>query len=432
MDIKDLYDIYRNHPTVITDSRVPLEGSLFFGLRGETFNGSLYAHDALNGGSSFAVVDDPSVVRDERYILVENSLETLQKLAMFHRSRLSIPLIAITGSNGKTTTKELTAKILSTQYPTQATRGNLNNHIGVPLTLLGIDDSTEMGIIEMGANHAGEIAMLCRIAMPDYGLITNIGMAHLEGFGSLEGVKKAKKELYDYLEENGGLVFVNEQDKTLEGMLDEFDGDVVWYGGAGESVISGEVLEADPLLRIRLHIKGHGLLEVETGLVGSYNLENILAAASIGLHFGISPAHIKKAIQHYRTDNNRSQQLNTGHNVLILDAYNANPTSMRLAIENFSSLIHPDKSVILGDMLELGEATREAHREVVDLLETAGFREVILVGSSFANTEVPASYHVFSSVTECAGWLEEHSLRDRMILLKGSRGIGLEKLLRIL
>ncbi len=432
MDIKALYDIYRKHPTVISDSRVPVPGSLFFGLKGDHFNGSLYAHDALNGGSSFAVVDDPSVVRDERYILVENSLGTLQELAMFHRSRLSIPLIAITGSNGKTTTKELTAKILSIQYPTQATRGNLNNHIGVPLTLLGIDDSAEMGIIEMGANHAGEIAMLCRIAMPDYGLITNIGMAHLEGFGSLEGVKKAKKELYDYLEENGGLVFVNEQDKTLGGMLEEFDGGVVWYGGDGESVISGEVLEANPLLKIRLDIKGHGFLEVETGLVGSYNLENILAAASIGLHFGISPTHLKKAIQHYRADNNRSQQIHTDHNVLILDAYNANPTSMRLAIENFSSLIHPDKSVILGDMLELGEAAGEAHREVVDLLETAGFREVILVGSSFANTEVPGSYHVFSSVTECAGWLEEHSLRDRMILLKGSRGIGLEELLGIL
>ena len=432
MEIEALYEIYRSNPKVVTDSRVLVEGSMFFGLKGDHFNGSLYAHDALNGGSSFAVVDDPSVVRDERYILVENSLGTLQELAMFHRSRLSIPLIAITGSNGKTTTKELTAKILSTQYPTQATHGNLNNHIGVPLTLLGIDDSAEMGIIEMGANHAGEIAMLCRIAMPDYGLITNIGMAHLEGFGSLEGVKKAKKELYDYLEENGGLVFVNEQDKTLRGMLEEFDGGVVWYGGDGESVISGEVLEADPLLRIRLHITGHGFLEVETGLVGSYNLENILAAASIGLHFGISPTHLKKAIQHYRADNNRSQQIHTDHNVLILDAYNANPTSMRLAIENFSSLIHPDKSVILGDMLELGEAAGEAHREVVDLLETAGFREVILVGSSFANTEVPGSYHVFSSVTECAGWLEEHSLRDRMILLKGSRGIGLEELLGIL
>ena len=432
MDIDALYEIYRANPKVITDSRMPVPGSLFFGLRGDHFNGSLYAHDALNGGSSFAVVDDPSVVRDERYILVENSLGTLQELAMFHRSRLSIPLIAITGSNGKTTTKELTAKILSTQYPTQATRGNLNNHIGVPLTLLGIDDSAEMGIIELGANHAGEIAMLCRIAMPDYGLITNIGMAHLEGFGSLEGVKKAKKELYDYLEENEGLVFINEQDKTLRGMLEEFDWGVVWYGGDGESVISGEVLEADPLLRIRLHITGHGFLEVETGLVGSYNLENILAAASIGLHFGISPTHLEKAIQHYRADNNRSQQIHTDHNVLILDAYNANPTSMRLAIENFSSLIHPDKSVILGDMLELGEAAGEAHREVVDLLETAGFREVILVGSSFANTEVPGSYHVFSSAAECAGWLEEHSLRDRMILLKGSRGIGLEELLGIL
>jgi len=432
MEIEALYEIYRSNPKVVTDSRVPVEGSLFFGLRGERFNGSLYARDALSGGSSFAVVDDPSVVRDERYILVENSLETLQELAMYHRNRLSIPLIAITGSNGKTTTKELTAKILSTQYPAQATSGNLNNHIGVPLTLLEINDSAEMGIIEMGANHTGEIAMLCRIAMPDYGLITNIGMAHLEGFGSLEGVRKGKKELYDYLEENGGLVFINEQDKTLRGMLQDFDGGIIWYGGAGESVISGEVLEADPLLRIRLNIRGYGLLEVETGLIGSYNLENILAAASVGLHFGISPEHLKKAIQHYRTDNNRSQQLNTDHNVLILDAYNANPTSMQVAIENFRSMAHHDKSVILGDMLELGEATGTAHREVIDLLETTGFTEIILVGSSFANAEVPESYRVFSSVTECAGWLEEHPLRDRMILLKGSRGIGLEQLLGLL
>ena len=432
MEIAELYDIYRSNPKVVTDSRVPVEGSLFFGLRGDHFNGSLYAHDALRGGSSFAVVDDTSVVRDERYILVENSLGTLQELARYHRSQLNIPLIAITGSNGKTTTKELAAKILSTQYPIQATSGNLNNHIGVPLTLLGIEDSAEMGIIEMGANHIGEIAMLCRIAMPDYGLITNIGMAHLEGFGSLEGVKNAKKELYDYLGENGGLVFINEQDKTLRGMLGEFVGGLIWYGGSGESLISGEVLEADPLLRIRLDIRGYGLLEVETGLVGSYNLENILAAASIGLHFGISPAHLKKAIQHYRTDNNRSQQLNTDHNVLILDAYNANPTSMRVAIENFRSMLHSDKSVILGDMLELGEATGAAHREVIDLLETVGFSEVILVGSYFANTEVPDSYRVFSSVTECTAWLKEHPLRDRMILLKGSRGIGLEKLLGIL
>ena len=428
MDIKALYDIYRSNPKVVTDSRVPVEGSLFFGLRGDHFNGSLYAKDALSGGSSFAVVDDPAVVRDERYILVKNSLETLQELATYHRSRLSIPLIAITGSNGKTTTKELTANILSTQYLTQATSGNLNNHIGVPLTLLGIDDSSEMGIIEMGANHTGEIARLCRIAMPDFGLITNIGMAHLEGFGSLEGVKKAKKELYDYLEENGGLVFINEQDKTLRGMLQDFEGGIILYGGTGESVISGEVLEADPLLRIRLDIRGYGILEVETGLVGSYNLENILAAASIGLHFGINPGHIKKAIQHYRMDNNRSQQLNTDHNVLILDAYNANPTSMRVAIENFRSMLHPDKSVILGDMLELGEVSGAAHREVIDFLETAGFREIILVGTSFADAEVPESYCVFSTVAECAVWLEEHPLRDRMILLKGSRGIGLEQL----
>jgi UDP-N-acetylmuramoyl-tripeptide--D-alanyl-D-alanine ligase len=428
MEIEALYDIYRKHPTVITDSRVPVEGSLFFGLRGEHFNGSLYARDALSGGSSFAVVDDPAVVRDESYILVENSLETLQELATYHRKRLSIPIIAITGSNGKTTTKDLTSKILSTQYITKATSGNLNNHIGVPLTLLGITDSVEFGIIEMGANHTGEIARLCRIALPDFGLITNIGMAHLEGFGSLEGVKKAKKELYDYLEENGGLVFTNEQDTTLRDMLLEFDGGIIWYGGTGESVLSGEVMEADPLLRIRLDIRGYGILEMETGLVGSYNLENIIAAASIGLHFGINPVQIKKAIQHYRMDNNRSQQLITDHNVLILDAYNANPTSMRAAIENFRSMLHPDKSVILGDMLELGEVSGAAHKEVIDFLENAGFREIILVGTSFANAEVPESYHVFSTVAECAVWLVEYPLRNRMILLKGSRGIGLEQL----
>jgi UDP-N-acetylmuramoyl-tripeptide--D-alanyl-D-alanine ligase len=432
MEIEALYEIYRANPKIITDSRVPVEGSLFFGLRGDHFNGSLYARDALNGGSANAVVDDPSVVRDARYILVENSLETLQELARYHRRLLRIPLIAITGSNGKTTTKELTARILSTQYTVKATSGNLNNHIGVPVTLLGIDDSAEMGIIEMGANHTGEIARLCGIAMPDYGLITNIGMAHLEGFGSMEGVKEAKKELYDYLDENGGLVFINEQDETLIGMLEEFGGGKIWYGGSGESVIYGEVLESDPLLRINLEIKGYGLLEVETGLVGSYNLENILAAASIGLHFGIPPIHLKKAIQEYRTDNNRSQHWNTDRNVLVLDAYNANPTSMRLAIENFRSMIHPDKSVILGDMLELGEASDQAHREVIDMLKTSGFREVILVGSYFTNLAVPGSYHLFSSVAECAGWLEEHPLRDRMILLKGSRGIGLEKLLGVL
>ncbi|KPL14880.1 MAG: hypothetical protein AMS26_09205 [Bacteroides sp. SM23_62] len=432
MEIAALYDIYRSNPKVVTDSRAPEEGSIFFGLRGERFNGSLYAHDALKGGSSYAVVDDPSVVRDERYILVENSLETLQELATYHRSKLSIPLIAITGSNGKTTTKELAVRILSTQYLTKATSGNLNNHIGVPLTLLEIDDSAEIGIIEMGANHTGEIARLCRIAMPDYGLITNIGMAHLEGFGSLEGVKKAKKELYDYLEEGGGLVFINEQDKTLRDMLQDFKGGLIWYGGSGESVIRGEVLDADPLLRIRLDIRGYGVLEVETGLIGSYNLENILAAASIGLHFGIRPEHLAKAIQHYRTDNNRSQQLNTDHNVLILDAYNANPTSMRAAIEHFRTMLHPDKSVILGDMLELGEVSEAAHCEVIDLLETAGLREIILVGSSFAKAEVPDSYCVFSSVAECAVWLKEHPLRDRMILLKGSRGIGLEQLVGVL
>jgi UDP-N-acetylmuramoyl-tripeptide--D-alanyl-D-alanine ligase len=432
MKIKDLYDIYKAHPKVIIDSRAPVENSIFFGLSGEQYNGSLFASDALNNGSSFAVVDEPSVARDERYILVENSLQTLQELAAFHRKQLSIPLVAITGSNGKTTTKELAARILSTKYATHATHGNQNNHIGVPITVLGIDDTVEMGIIEMGANHTGEIAKLCRIAMPDYGLITNIGRAHLEGFGTMEGIMQAKKELYDYLGERGGLVFINEQDRVLRSMLLDFTGGVVWYGGSGESVVSGEVLASDPNLKVRLDIKGYESREIETGLIGSYNLENILAAACIGWHFGISPMHLHKAIQHYRASNNRSQQLSTERNVLILDAYNANPTSMRAAIEHFSSMKHPAKSVILGDMLELGDASGAAHGEIIELLKKIPFREVILVGPVFANSRVPDSYHVFSSMAACAGWLEEHPLHDHLILLKGSRGMGLERLAGLL
>jgi UDP-N-acetylmuramoyl-tripeptide--D-alanyl-D-alanine ligase len=432
MKIEELYDIYKAHPKVITDSREPVQGSIFFGLRGEQYNGNQYAPDALNGGSSFAVVDDKSVAADERYILVENSLQTLQELATFHRQQLTIPVVAITGSNGKTTTKELAASILAAKYPLHATRGNQNNHIGVPLTLLGIDTGASMGIIEMGANHAGEIAKLCRMAMPDYGLITNIGRAHLEGFGSLEGVIRAKKELYDFLGERGGFVFINEQDGVLKKMLQDFEGGVAWYGGSGKSVISGTILASDPALTIRLDIKGHESWEIETGLVGSYNLENILAAACIGWHFGISPAQLRQAIQHYRTANNRSQQVSTERNALILDAYNANPTSMRAAIEDFSSMDHPAKSVILGDMLELGDASVEAHREIIELLERASFREVILVGPVFAGARVPDAYHKFSSVAACAGWLEEHPFRDRLVLMKGSRGMGLERLVGLL
>ena len=432
MKIETLYDIYRDHSRVITDSRQPLEGSIFFGLRGDQFNGSLYAEDALKRGSAFAVVDDPSVCRDERYILVDSSQQTLQDLAAYHRKQVSIPLVAITGSNGKTTTKELTDSILSTQYKTHATSGNLNNHIGVPLTLLGIDDTAEIGIIEMGANHAGEIAVLCRMAMPDYGLITNIGRAHLEGFGSLKGVMKAKKELYDYLGERGGLAFINEQDKVLRDMLQDFAGAIAWYGGPVESVISGEVLSSDPVLRVRLDIRGHGMTEIETGLIGSYNLENILAAACIGLHFGIPAGNIEKAIRQFRPADNRSQQFSTERNVLILDAYNANPTSMRAAINHFGSLKHPAKAVILGDMLELGATSGASHREVIGLLEKAGIKEVILFGPFFACIPVPGSYQVFSSVEECAAWLKEHPLRDRLVLLKGSRGMKLEQLTGLL
>jgi UDP-N-acetylmuramoyl-tripeptide--D-alanyl-D-alanine ligase len=428
MELSSLYTLFSSFPRAATDSRSIPGDSIYFALRGERFDGNRFAADALSAGARYAVVDDPAVAKGERFILVENSLETLQNLASYHRQRLSIPIIGITGSNGKTTTKELLSDILSTAYSVKATEGNLNNHIGVPLTLLGMNTNTEIGIVEMGANHTGEITRLCRITQPDYGLLTNIGKAHLEGFGSLEGVKKAKGELYDYLDERGGLVFCNADDPVLQQMVSGLRTGIVYYGRAEEAVCSAEILSADPYLSLHLEMAGGTSMEVETSLTGTYNLDNILAAVCIGLHFRIPPAGLQRVLTGWAPLNNRSQRIETPDNILIMDAYNANPTSMIAALENFSLQSHPGKTVILGDMLELGTGELASHREILDYVLEMDCTDVFLVGPVFSGMQRPAGVKAFENVGELESWLTRNPLKNRLILLKASRGIGLERI----
>ena len=428
MDTDALYKSFLKSSGITTDSRQVGENNLFIGLRGDRFDGNKYAGEALKAGASLAVVDDPAVAGGKGYCLVENSLSSLQDLAAHHRRQLDIPLIAITGSNGKTTTKELMRRVLSEKYPVHANRGNLNNHIGVPLTLLEMDAGTEMGIVEMGANHRGEISRLCEISKPDYGLITNIGKAHLEGFGSLEGVMLAKKELYDHLGRVGGLAFCNRKNEQLKQMLEGYSGGIEYYGSAG-TLCSGELSGESPELKVRIRLSSGEEMEIQTGMTGDYNLENILAAVAVGLHFRIPVGGIRQAIESYRPENNRSQQIESDLNILIMDAYNANPTSMVAALENFRSLHHTQKTLILGEMNELGIESASEHKALLDRLERDAYREVFLVGGAFRDLRVPESFRVFNDVDELLGWLDEHPLRDRMILLKGSRKVGLERLL---
>jgi UDP-N-acetylmuramoyl-tripeptide--D-alanyl-D-alanine ligase len=428
MDTAGLYQIFSMYPRIVTDSRQVMPDSLFFALRGEKFNGNEFAAAALEKGARYAVVDDPAVAKNESFILVEDSLKALQDMAAFHRQSLNIPLIAITGSNGKTTTKEILTDILSTQYEVYATKGNLNNHIGVPLTLLAMSDGIDIGIVEMGANHPGEIAMLCGLAEPDYGLITNIGSAHLEGFGDIEGVKKAKGELYGYLGEKGGFIFCNAGDPVLREMLAGNETGISYYGRGRDSVCSGEVVSSDPYLSIRLDTGGAAEIEVSTRLAGSYNLENILAAVAVGLHFRIRPENIKLALAGWSADNNRSQRIETGRNILIMDAYNANPSSMAAALENFKEQEHPDKVLVLGDMLELGGDTVNHHRKILDLASGLNCREIFLVGTVFSSLELPGNTRAFPSVEELDAHLAGHLLSGRLILLKASRGLGLERI----
>ncbi len=430
MKIKELYEIFLKYPRISTDSRNIIKDSIYFALKGEKFDGNDFALDALNNGAVLAIVDNDRIENSEKIIHTKNSLLLLQELASFHRQKLGIPIIAITGTNGKTTTKELIASVLSRKYNIYATQGNFNNHIGVPLTLLGMDSNTEIGITEMGANHPKEIASLCEIAKPNYGIITNIGMAHLEGFGSFEGVVSTKGELFDYLIKNNGVAFVNSGDMIIHGLA--YGLEVINYGE--NSKIEGEILENNPFLKIRYTVyKAYDFKEytIPTSLTGTYNLNNILAAVSVGRYFKIRHNSIIKAIENYTPSNNRSQVIKTDKNMLLLDAYNANPTSMKSAIDSFYNLDVNNKILILGDMLELGKFSIKEHENITKLIEDYKLKNVIFVGQNFSkiNKDKFESYNI---VDELVLRLQTKPINDKTILIKGSRGIRLEKILKYL
>ena len=427
MSIEQLYQIYLQHPLVVTDTRQLQPNTLFFALRGPSFNGNAFAKQALEAGAAFAVIDDPAFQQDQRTILVNNVLETLQQLALHHRKQFKIPFLAITGSNGKTTTKELVHAVLSTHFNTATTKGNLNNHIGIPLTLLSIQPTAEMAVIEMGANHQREIASYCTYVLPTHGMITNCGKAHLEGFGGVEGVRKGKGELFDFLREHQGTAFVNNDDAYLPSMSLGIPHCVHYGSQTGE--VRGTVLSSNPFLHVKVHTNAQQF-EINTNLVGSYNLPNILAAVSIGLHFGVPVEKINQGIANYAPSNSRSQLVQKGDNEIVLDAYNANPSSMKLAIENFAGLEGDKKLLFLGAMAELGEESLEEHRAIVSLISNYSWEQVILVGGDFQKIEHP--YLRFNNSEEAAAWLSAHPFHGVKMLVKGSRSSKMEKIMEVI
>jgi UDP-N-acetylmuramoyl-tripeptide--D-alanyl-D-alanine ligase len=423
MEIAELYKCFMECGKVTTDSRNCPEGSMFIALKGETFNGNAFAAQALKQGCRYAVIDE-SEYAGEGTILVDNCLQALQQLANYHRRQLKTPVIGITGTNGKTTTKELISTVLSRKFNTLYTEGNFNNHIGVPLTLLRLTKEHEMAVVEMGANHPGEIKTLVHIAEPDYGIITNVGKAHLQGFGSFEGVIRTKGELYDFLRAKGGAtIFIQNENPYLNGIAEGLT--CVRYGQTAGLYVSGELISCSPFLSFRWTAEGV-LHEVNTHLIGSYNLDNMLAAAAIGRYFGVSDDDISSALASYLPHNNRSQLKETADNKLIVDAYNANPTSMMAALKNFRQIEAPHKMVILGDMKELGEASREEHQKVVDYLKECGFDRVVLVGPEFA--AATHSYQTFQHVDEVLADIRIHKPQGYYILIKGSNSMKLSQL----
>lgn len=432
-----LYSIFQQHPVICTDSRTCPEGSIFFALKGENFNANEFAIKALQNGCAYAVIDEPEFATDERFIVVDNVLESLQQLALYHRNTLKTKIVGITGTNGKTTTKELIASVLGVKYNILYTQGNLNNHIGVPLTLLKLKPEHEIAIIEMGANHPGEIKTLVEIACPDYGIITNVGKAHLEGFGSFEGVMNTKAELYDYIAKNGKLIFINSENQFLKKMAEKSglnnSGDQIEYcltENESTATVTGKITDCSPLLNMQCSTKEGAIFDVSTKLIGAYNAENVLAAVTIGNFFGLTDAEIKQGLENYQPTNNRSQLTATEKNKLVVDTYNANPTSMKAAILNFAQMKVDNKTLILGDMLELGQQSDVEHQAIVDLIINHKFQSVYLVGTKFIQTANP--YKTFSDVAEAINFLDQNPIKNNYILIKGSRGIKLEKVISIL
>ncbi|MEY2649012.1 MAG: hypothetical protein RLZZ45_1817 [Bacteroidota bacterium] len=425
MDMQRLYSFYQKHPKVQTDTRKIQPGEFFFALKGPNFNGNQYALKALEMGAAGVVVDEPIEGEGEHIFRVDDVLTTLQQLALHHRQQFKIPFIAITGSNGKTTTKELIHAVLSSTYRTYTTKGNLNNHIGIPLTLLSIGLDAEMAIVEMGANHQKEIEAYCKIALPTHGLITNCGKAHMEGFGGVMGVRKGKGELYDYLGLSDGTVFLNsELDYLLE--MSQRIKNKIFYGNK-KGNFNAAVLQSEPLLTLEVSRLDWGLHHLHTNLVGAYNLPNIEAAICIGDHFNIPFIKIAQAIATYVPDNARSQLIKKDGNDIILDAYNANPSSMQVAIENFANQSSNNKFLFLGGMMELGEDSVKEHQAIVDLLIQKRLNKVTLVGGDFEKTTHP--FQFFRQVDEAKAWLTENKPHDALLLIKGSRSTRMEKLM---
>lgn len=436
MTIEQLYAIFSERPVVCTDTRKVTPGCLFFALKGESFDGNSFAAAALENGASFAVIDNEAYRKDERYILVTDVLDTLQRLASYHRDQLAIPVIGVTGTNGKTTTKELLKSVLSQKFTAYATVGNLNNHIGVPLTLLAIGKDTGLAIVEMGANHQKEIELLCSIAKPSHGLITNVGKAHLEGFGSFEGVKKAKGELYDFLKASGGTVFINRNNPHLMQMLGEpGSANVIYYGSGTDSFAEGRIVENDPFLTIDWLHKGE-VHRVKTNLTGTYNLENITAAIAAGLHFGLTPEEINNGLTLYVPGNNRSQIIKTGRNTLICDYYNANPSSMDVALNNLAAISAERKALILGDMFELGDEAAEEHKNILEKAMAIEAGERIFIGKEFYglrdNADVNVNARFYQTTKEAFDGIRDKPVSDAVVLLKGSRSMKLESLVELL
>ena len=423
MEIRDLYTLYLQYPSIQTDTRKIGKGDLFFALKGPSFNGNDFVKQALDAGAAYTIADEELNFTDEKIIKTGDVLLTLQKLAKYHREQFRIPFIAITGSNGKTTTKELVHSVLSCTYKTYTTEGNLNNHIGIPLTILKIKSDAEIAVIEMGANHQKEIAGYCLYAMPTHGLITNIGKAHLEGFGGIEGVKKGKGELFDFLRDNGGAVFVNNDNDYIKEISTGIKN--ITYGTRKGSV-TGRPVSKSSFLEVEI-INGADIGIIKTQLVGEYNLPNILAAVTIGKYFNVPDEKIKSAIENYSPSNSRSQLIKKNTNTIILDAYNANPASMKAAIENFAQMEGDNKILLLGSMMELGDDSKKEHEELIKFIHKYQWKNVILVGNNFK--KIKHSYLHFDDALQAKDWLNDQHLENSQLLVKGSRSMQMEKIL---
>jgi UDP-N-acetylmuramoyl-tripeptide--D-alanyl-D-alanine ligase len=422
--IEALYKIFQQYPSIQTDTRKLKKDDLYFALKGPNFNGNLFAKQAIESGAAYAIVDENIDEKNKKIILVEDVLTALQNLAKFHREQFNIPFIAITGSNGKTTTKELIHAALSSYFKTYTTEGNLNNHIGIPLTILKIKSDAQIAVIEMGANHQKEIEGYCVYAQPTHGIITNCGKAHLEGFGGVEGVRKGKGELFDFIRVHNGIAFAFDDYNYLHEMSKGIK-QTIWYGTETGN-IAGNIKTISPFLEVGF-TKGVSLHSVQTQLVGAYNLPNILCAVCVAKYFNVPEEKIKTAIENYSPSNSRSQLVEKDSNKIILDAYNANPTSMKAAIENFAAIDSPQKILLLGGMMELGNESIAEHQNIINIIDQYQWKDVVLVGVDF--DKIKHSYHYFNNAAEAKIWLDEQHFQNAYLLIKGSRSMAMEKIL---